>query len=220
MKKYITELIGTFFLVLTIGLTVIGGTGNMAAFAIGASLMVMIYAGGHISGGHYNPAITLAIFIRRRIKFADAISYVIVQIAGAIAAAYVVKYFLADKIPSIAILNPNAIKAMMAELVGTFALAYVVLNVATAKANAGNSYFGLAIGFTLATMIYALGSYSGGAFNPSVAVGACLLRMASWSDIWLYWVGAFGGAILAALVFVINNPDEKLPPGGPSDMIA
>lgn len=209
MKKYITEFIGTFFLVLTVGLTVIGRIEIMAAFAIGASLMIMVYAGGHISGGHYNPAVTLAVLIRRRITFADSINYIIAQIAGATAAAFVVKYFLTTRTPVVAIANPDAIKALVAEFIGTFALAYVVLNVATAKANEGNSYFGLAIGFTVATMIYALGSFSGGAFNPAVAVGACFLKMAAWSDIWSYLVGCFGGGVLAALIFRMNNPDDK-----------
>ncbi|MBK5272026.1 MAG: aquaporin [Bacteroidia bacterium] len=209
MKKYITELIGTFFLVLTIGLTVNGGAGAMAPIAIGATLMVMIYAGGHISGGHYNPAVTLAVFIRGRIKSADTISYIIVQIAGATIAAFVVKYFLEDKMPVAAAENPDVVKAVVAELIGTFALAYVVLNVATAKANAGNSYFGLAIGFTVTAMAYALGSFSGGAFNPSVAIGISFMKMAAWSDIWIYLVGCFAGGALAAIVFKINNPDDK-----------
>jgi len=209
MKKYITEFIGTFFLVLVVGLTVIGGAGAVAAVAIGATLMVMIYAGGHISGGHYNPAVTLAVLIRGRIKILDAISYMIVQVAGAIVAAFVVKYFLEDKMPIEAVFNSNSTKAVIAEFIGTFALTYVVLNVATAKANTGNSYFGLAIGFTVAAMVYALGSFSGGAFNPAVAVGASFMKLATWVDIWIYLAGCFGGAILAALIFKMNNPDDK-----------
>jgi aquaporin Z len=181
----------------------------MTPLAIGAVLMVMIYAGGHISGGHYNPAVTLAMLIRGRINIMDAIAYMIVQVGGAAAAALVVKYFLANKMPTEAVLNPDAVKAMIAELIGTFALAYVILNVATAKANAGNSYFGLAIGFTVTAMAYALGSYSGGAFNPAVAIGAIFMKMIAWADIWLYLAGCFGGGILAALVFRLTNPDDK-----------
>lgn len=210
MKKYITEFIGTFFLVLTVGLAVNGGAGNMAPLAIGATLMVMIYAGGHISGGHYNPAVTLAVLIRGRINTTDAVAYMIVQIAGAIAAAFAVKYLIGeDKMPADALSNPDVVKAVIAELLGTFALAYVVLNVATAKANAGNSYFGLAIGFTVTAMAYALGDFSGGAFNPAVAVGISFMKMAAWSDIWIYLAGCFGGAALAAIIFKINNTDDK-----------
>ena len=209
MRKYITEFIGTFFLVITVGLTVIGAAGPMTSLAIGAVLMVMIYAGGHISGGHYNPAVTLAVLIRGRINIMDAIAYILVQVGGAAAAALVVKYFLANKMPAEAVLNPDPTKALIAELIGTFALAYVVLNVATAKANANNSYFGLAIGFTVTAMGYALGSYSGGAFNPAVAIGAIFMKMIAWADIWLYLAGCFGGGILAALVFRLTNPDDK-----------
>lgn len=210
MKKYITEFIGTFFLVLTVGLTVIGGAGNMAPLAIGAALMIMVYAGGHISGGHYNPAVTLAVLIRGRISVAEAIPYMIVQVIGAVAAAFTVKYLIGDdKMPAAVVANPAAVKALIAEVLGTFALAYVVLNVATAKANAGNSYFGLAIGFTVTVMAYSLGAFSGGAFNPAVAVGISFMKMAAWGDIWIYLAGCFGGAILAAVVFKMNNPDDK-----------
>jgi aquaporin Z len=210
MKKYITEFIGTFFLVLTIGLAVNGGAGTLAPLAIGAALMVMVYAGGHISGAHYNPAVTLAVLIRGRITAAEAIPYMLVQIAAAAAAAFAVKYLIGDdKLPAEAAANPDVVKALIAEVLGTFALAYVVLNVATAKANAGNSYYGLAIGFTVTAMAYALGGFSGGAFNPAVAVGVSFMKMAAWSDIWIYLAGCFGGALLAALVFKMCNPDDK-----------
>lgn len=210
MKKYITEFIGTFFLVLTIGLTVNGEAGNMAPLAIGAALMIMVYAGGHISGAHYNPAVTFAVLVRGRISVSDAVLYMIVQIIGAVAAAFTVKCLIGDdKMPAAAVANPDTIKAIIAEALGTFALAYVVLNVATAKANAGNSYFGLAIGFTVMVMAYSLGSFSRGAFNPAVAVGISFMKMAAWSDIWIYLAGCFGGAVLAALVFKINNANDK-----------
>ena len=210
MKKYITEFIGTFFLVLTIGLTVNGGAGNMAPLAIGAALMVMVYAGGHISGAHYNPAVTLAVLVRGRITVADAVPYMIVQVIGAIAAAFTVKCLIGeDKMPAAASVNPAAMKALIAEALGTFALCYVVLNVATAKANAANSYFGLAIGFTITAMAYSLGAFSGGAFNPAVAVGISFMKMVSWSDIWIYMAGCFGAAIIAGIVFKLNNADDK-----------
>jgi aquaporin Z len=210
MKKYITEFIGTFFLVLTIGLAVNGGVGNMAPVAIGATLMVMIYAGGHISGAHYNPAVTLAVLIRGKITAAEAIPYMVVQIVAAAAAAFVVKFLIGDdKMPAEAMANGNVTKALIAEVLGTFALAYVVLNVATAKANTGNSFYGLAIGLTVTAMAYTLGSFSGGAFNPAVAVGVSVMKLAAWSDIWIYLVGCFGGAALAAIVFNMNNEDDK-----------
>ncbi len=203
MKKYITEFIGTFFLVLTVGLTT-----GANALAIGSALMVMIYAGGHISGAHYNPAVTLAVFIRKRISGMDALIYMGSQLLGGVIAAMIVMYFRED-IPSEAS-HPLVIsKALIAELLGTFALAFVVLNVATAKANTGNSYFGLAIGFTVMVMAFSLGQYSGGAFNPAVAVGASVFKLFEWGQIWIYIIGCFGGAALAAFGFNALNPGDK-----------
>jgi aquaporin Z len=209
MRKYITEFIGTFFLVLTVGMVVIGGKGDFAPFAIGSILMVMIFAGGHISGGHYNPAVSLAVLLRGKISVGDAISYMIAQILGAALASYVVLYLLHDKIPVNAAVMVNTTKGLLAEFIGTFALAYVVLNVATAKGTIGNGFYGMAIGFTVLSMALALGVISGGAFNPAVAIGISLMKLESWSSIWVYLVGCFGGASLAALVFKICNPNDK-----------
>jgi len=200
MRKYITEFIGTFFLVLTVGLT-----GN--PLAIGAALMVMIYAGGHISGAHYNPAVTLAVLLLGKISGAEAIIYMGVQLAGAIAAALIVIVF--KGVPPEASQQLDITKAMIAELLGTFALAYVVLNVATAKANAGNSYFGLAIGFTVLAMAFCFGDFSGGAFNPAVALGASIMKLFAWNNIWIYLVFCFAGGALAAIIFNLNNPEDK-----------
>jgi len=200
MKKYITEFIGTFFLVLTIGLT-----GN--PLAIGAALMVMVYAGGHISGAHYNPAVTLAVFISGKISVNETIGYMISQVAGAIIAALIISVFkeLAPAMTQQLIIK----KALVAEILGTFALAYVVLNVAVAKSTAGNSYFGLAIGFTVMAMAFCFGDYSGGAFNPAVAIGGMVMKIFAWKYIWIYLVCCFGGAALAAIVFKMNNADNK-----------
>ena len=200
MGKYITEFIGTFFLVLTIGLT-----GN--PLAIGAALMVMIYAGGHISGAHYNPAVTIAVLIRGKVSAIDALVYIASQLAGAVVAAIITGIF--KELPSESVQQVDISKALVAEILGTFALAYVVLNVATAKANSGNSYFGLAIGFTVMAMAFCFGEYSGGAFNPAVAMGASVMKIFAWKNIWIYLVGCFGGAALAAIVFKMNNPADK-----------
>src|SRR6266542_2781548 len=127
MRKIITEFIGTFFLVLTVGMVVAGGKGDFAPIAIGSVLMCMIFAGAHVSGAHYNPAVTLAVLLRGRMPLTDAISYIIVQVLGAFA----------------------------------------------------------------------------------VAVGISMLKLAGWNNFWVYLVGCFGGAALAALVFRINNPEDK-----------
>ncbi len=209
MNKYFTEFIGTMFLVLVVGIAAIGGqAGAMAPVAIGTILMVMVYAGGHISGAHYNPAVTFAVLIRKKISINDAIVYWIAQIGGAMAAWAIAKFIF-----DVEGQGTSAIKSVEqglgAEILGTFALAYVVLNVATAKANNGNSFYGLAIGFTVMTCAFTFGGYSGGAFNPAVAIGASLMKGFIWSDLWIYLVGSLGGALLAGLVFNMNNPDDK-----------
>jgi len=130
----------------------------------------------------------------------------IVQIVGTCAAAGIVMLLSADKIPANPTAMANTSYALIAEILGTFALAYVVLNVATAKGTTGNMFYGLSIGLTVLSMAYALGSISGGAFSPAVAVGISILRLAAWSNLWAYFVGCFGGA---ALVFRINNPVDK-----------
>jgi aquaporin Z len=211
MGKYLTEFIGTFFLVLTIGCCVIGGA-NPAPLAIGSVLMVMIYAGGHVSGGHYNPAVTLAVTMRGRCSPADAIPYVISQIAAAVVAAFTVKFLMPlDKQLAITAvdLSSTISQALLAEALFTFALCYVVLNVATAKANANNSFYGLAIGFTVLAGAFSVGGISGGAFNPAVAVGIALLNITSMANIWVYLLADLVGGALAAIVFKTINPEDK-----------
>ena|ERR1700741_1493257 len=208
MKKYISEFIGTFFLVLVIGLTVNGGTGAMAPIAIGVALMALVYAGGHISGAHYNPAVTLAIFMRKKMSGADVLPYMIAQLAGGALAAFTTSFLLDGKMPVEAPVIADVTRAIIGEVLGTFALVYVVLNVATVKSTAGNSYYGIAIGLTVTAMAYALGGFSGGAFNPAVAVGVSVMKMLSWNNIWLFFVGNFAGAAIAALLFNMMNKDE------------
>ena len=208
MKKYLVEFIGTFFLVLTIGMTVVApGAGALAPLAIGSALMIMVYAGGHVSGGHYNPAVTLAVWLRGRCAAGDVPFYIAAQILGAWVAAAGVLCFKGH--PTITPMEIKIVPALIAELVGTFALAYVVLNVATAKATAGNSNYGLAIGFTVTTMAFALGGVSGGAFNPAVAVGITQMHLVDSMHLWLYFVANLGAGALAALVFKFVNPDDK-----------
>jgi aquaporin Z len=208
MRKYLTEFIGTFFLVLTVGMTVIDpGAGALAPLAIGSALMIMVYAGGHVSGGHYNPAVTIAVWLRGRCPQSDVLPYIGSQIAAAIVAAFVTLALKGD-----AVVSPADIKvfpALIAELVGTFALAYVVLNTATAKATSGNSYYGLAIGFTVATMAFALGGVSGGAFNPAVATGITVMHLEKAANLWLYLVANCAGGALAAVTFKFINPEDK-----------
>ncbi len=132
MNKYIMELVGTFFLVFTIGCTVVGnGAGALAPLAIGSALMIMVFAGGHISGAHYNPAVTLGVWLRGKCETKDVAGYMISQIAGAALAALAVKYLKAGA--AVAPMSLAALPALLAEFLFTFALVFVVLNVATAK---------------------------------------------------------------------------------------
>jgi len=208
MKKYLVEFIGTFFLVLTIGMTVIEpGAGNMAPLAIGSALMIMIFAGGHVSGGHFNPAVTLAVWLRGRCAAIDVPGYMVAQIVGGLVAAKLA--LMLKGCPVVEAGNPNITHALIAEFVGAFALCYVVLNVATAKGTANNSFYGLAIGFTVLTMAYALGGVSGGAFNPAVAIGATVMGLFKAGNLWLYLVGNLAAGAVAALTFKFINPEDK-----------
>jgi aquaporin Z len=208
MTKYLTEFIGTFFLVLVVGMTVIDpGAGSLAPLAIGATLMVMVYAGGHVSGGHYNPAVTLAVWLRGRCPQSDVLPYIGSQITGGIVAAMVVLFIKGD--PAVMPQEIDIFPALIAELLGAFALCYVVLNVATAKSTAGNSYFGLAIGFTVTVMAFAFGGVSGGAFNPAVALGMTVMHLAKTANLLVYLLANFGGGALAAVTFRFINPEDK-----------
>lgn len=208
MNKYIVELIGTFFLVFTIGCTVIGtGAGALAPLAIGSVLMVMVFAGGHISGAHYNPAITLGVWIRGKCPTKDVLPYMIFQAIGAALAALGVKYLKAGA--SIAPMTISTLPALLAEFIFTFALVFVVLNTATAKGTANNSFYGLAIGFTVMAGAFAVGNISGGAFNPAVALGVSVMGLSAWSNFWIFLVSEFAAGALAAMIFKLTVPGDN-----------
>lgn len=207
MKKYIAEFIGTFFLVLTVGCTVIpGAAGVIPPLAIGAALMVMVFAGGHISGGHFNPAVTLAVFVRGRCEAKDVVPYWIAQVAAGVAAAFVAVFLVGKSGTPMEITNIP--QAFAAEFLFTFALAYVVLNSATAKGTANNSFYGLAIGMTVMVGAFSVGSISGGAFNPAVAVGIGVMKLVNISQIWVHIVAGLAGGLVAALAFKMLNPED------------
>ena len=206
--KYIYEFIGTFFLVFTVGMVVLDpqSVGLWAPLAIGSILAVMVFAGGHISGGHYNPAVSLAVFLRKRLSINDLLIYWIVQFAAGAVAALLTYRLKGEVVPTPLELLP--IKALIVEFLYTFALCFVVLNVATAKATAGNSYFGWAIGFTVLVGAYAAGAISSGAFNPAVALGITMLNLSHWANLWIYIVANLLGGIVAALIFNAAHADE------------
>src|ERR1700758_1508968 len=205
MNKYVTELLGTFFLVFTIGCTVVGnGAGSLAPLAIGSALMVMIFAGGHISGAHYNPAVTLGVWLRGKCETREVPGYMISQIVGAMLAAAAVQYLKSGA--AVAPISVAVLPALVAEFLFTFALVFVMLNVATAKGTSGNSFYGLAIGFTVMTGAFAVGNISGGVFNPAVAVGISMMGLSAWVNIWIYLVAELAAGAAAALAFKVVNP--------------
>jgi aquaporin Z len=208
-RKYVVEIIGTFFLVFVVTTASFAGS-VFTPLAAGAMLMVMVYAGGHISGGHYNPAVTMAALVRGRIGIRDAIPYWIVQCGAGVVAAVVAR----------AVVNPAAVKTLtpsghalaavsVVELLITFALCYVVLNVATSKDQTGNSFFGLAIGFTVAAGAFAVGGISGGLFNPAVSLGAATGGLIAWSTVWVYLVVQLFAGVVAGWAFRALNPTDK-----------
>lgn len=209
MKVYLTEFIGAFFLVLTIGLSVLSGS-PLAPLAIGTSLMVMVYMGGHISGGHFNPAVTTAVWLRGKLPASQVVPYWIAQILGALVAAFVVHITTGRTFAPAPSPETSSLQALIVEFLYTFALALVVLNSATAKATEGNSFYGLAIGFTVTAGAFAGGPVSGGAFNPAVGIGPMVIDSVmgggGFGNLWLYLVGPLAGGVLAALVFKLQHP--------------
>ncbi len=204
MPKLLTEFIGTFFLVLSISLSVASGS-PMAPLAIGGTLMVMVYMGGHISGAHYNPAVSLALMIRGSIGASEMLQYWVAQLAGGVLAAFAAMHITEKRVP----IHPGAgvhmPAALAVEILYTFALALVVLNVATSKKTEGKGFYGLAIGFTVVCAAFAGGGISGGAFNPAVGTALTVASFDGFADLWLYWVGPLVGGALAALVFRVQE---------------
>src|SRR6202034_3742907 len=202
--------IGAFFLTLVVAVSVLSHS-VFTPLAAGATLMVMIYAGGHISGGHYNPAVTMGALGRGRIGIGDAVPYWIAQVIGGVVAGAVAR----------AVVNPAAVRALtlsghteadaaIVELLLTFALCYVMLNVATSKDQPGNGFFGLAIGFTVTAGAFAVGGISGGLFNPAVTLGGATAGLFAWSTIWVYLVVQLGAGIVAGLAFLVLNPGDRV----------
>jgi aquaporin Z len=210
-SAYLTELIGTFFLVFTVGASVLTGT-PLAPLAIGAILMAMVYAGGHISGGHYNPAVTMAVLIRRRITVADAVAYWVAQIVAGVLGAVLARWVVnVRSAPPLALSGRTLTAAIIAEGLFTFALAYVMLSVATSRSHPNNSFYGLAIGFTVAAGAVAAGRVSGAMFNPAVTVGVSVIGLIHWSTAGLYVVVQLLAGAVAGFVFLALSPDEREP---------
>jgi aquaporin Z len=212
-RAYVTELIGTFFLVFVVGLVIYSNQTNspflLGPLAIGCTLMIMVYMGGHISGGHYNPAVSLGVALRGKLSFRDLFYYIAAQIIGALLAAYLVYVIVGKTFSPAPSIEP--IRALVIEFLFTFALVIVVLNTATNPKTDGNSYYGLAIGFTIVVGAIAGGGLSGGAYNPAVGTGSILIDtifgIGTMKHLWLYLVGPFAGGAAAAAIYRFQNPE-------------
>ena len=215
--KLITEFIGTFFLVLTVGLTGLIGT-EFAPFAIAGVLIGVIYLGGHVSKAHYNPAVTLAFWIRRGISTSSALQYVAVQVLAAVVAAFAAYLVTGDVLQVTPAEETGTGAFFLLELLFTFVLALVILNVATSVETVGNDSYGLAIGLVVLGGALAAGPISGGAFNPAVALGPILVDVfvgegLSVAGLWIYLGATFAGGALAAFVFGVQSPADRVPVG-------
>ena len=200
-RKYLVEFIGTFFLMFTVASVVLlGGDGVIGALAIGFALMIMVYAGGHISGGHYNPAVSFAAAIRGALAWGQLVPYWISQIIGAGCAAVLVAHYAT--LPEAINCPFSPVQVIIGEFLFTFALCYVVLQVATSKKTEGNSYYGLAIGSTVLVGAFAVGGiFCPGAFNPAVAVGLGLIKSACWCGVGIIAATNLIAGLAAALVY-------------------
>ena len=209
MKKYLTEFIGTFFLVLIIGL-------SQNPLAIGFGLTVLVYMGAHISGAHYNPAVSFAMLLRREINSSDFFKYLLSQILGAFAAAFLVSNMSSNMLVQPDLAEPVAI-ILVAELIFTYLLVFVILNVATHPNLDGNSFYGFAIGLTVMAGAFCVGPLSGGVFNPAVSIGPSLVDIITGSGVsqyfvWYYLTAPMAGSVLEKLFYLQKELREKNDP--------
>jgi len=216
ISPYLIETLGTFFLMLTIGFNVIAGT-NLAPLAIGSALMVLVFFGGHLSGAHYNPAVTIGakLTFRDHIGWLQSLLYVVCQIVGAILAGLTYYGITEQTFRFEPQNNYAAWKAVLVEFIYSFLLVSVMINTATTKSQTGNSFFGLAIGFTVLTGGFTIGGISSAVLNPAVGVGAAVadflhndFDLNRFEYLWIYVVGPGAGGILAGIVFRITNAKE------------
>tara|TARA_B100000963_G_C22482488_1_gene605365 strand:- start:165 stop:785 length:621 start_codon:yes stop_codon:yes gene_type:complete len=202
MSKYIIEFLGTFFLVLIIGLT-----GN--PIAIGLGLSILIYMGAHISGAHYNPAVSLAMILNGEINLKEFAFYTLSQMSGALVSTYLV-ILLGNNDFSVIPNSNNLTDLFIAEILFTFLLVFVILNVALNKNLKGNQFFGLAIGLTVAVGAFSVGDISGAVFNPAVSFGPSFFSFidpqsvdtkASSEFFFYYLITGISGSVIASFLY-------------------
>jgi aquaporin Z len=207
VRNAVAEFVGTFIFAFAVVGAVNSGS-PLTPLAIGFVLMVMVFATGHISGAHLNPAVSVGVWLRGAINLTGAIVYIVAQlVAAALAAALSFAVWPAGKEPMKIDVGP----AFLVEALWTLVLVYVVLNVATSKDHPNNSFYGLAIGSTVFVGAVAVGAVSGGGFNPAIALGLAVTGHFAWGSYWLYFIAPIVGAVIAALIFRVLNTHDKLP---------
>ena len=200
-RKYVVEFIGSFFLVMTICMTATSDFSQMYPLAAGVMLIALTYAGYAISGSHFNPALSLAIYLRGKLPSGDLLPYIVAQFLGGTLASMLSGFMLSStNAPVPAPLESNIVPEIIAELLGTLLLVYVFLNLTSAKKTSGTPLYAVAIGFVYMAAMYTFGPVSIGAFNPAVALGITMSNLASWETVWIYPLGNFAGGVLAAFL--------------------
>ena len=211
-NKLIAEFIGTYFLYLIIGMCITPpGAAELTPVAVGVGLTALVYSCGHISKAHFNPATTVAYFCAGTHPPKDIIPYLIAIVSGAVFAAFTIDYLNPEGLVQITAIELKVAQVILAELAFTFALMWVILNVAIAKSTDGNQFYGLAIGFIVAAGAYAVGPISFAAFNPAVALALCINGFVPWATLGIYVLVQIFAAATAGLLFRymgIANPDE------------
>lgn len=211
-RKYVVEFIGAFFLVMTICMTINSEPSWLSAIASGMMLVAITYSGYQISGGHFNPAVSLASYLRGKLDAGDLLPYIVAQFLGGVLASMLAG-FLLTSIGSKAseTIELEVAPALIAEILGTILLVYVYLNVTTAKKTKGNEFYGLAIGVTYIASLYTFGAISPGSFNPAIALGLTMADCTSWSSIWVFLFANFvGGALAAFISQYVNGPNAEV----------
>lgn len=213
-NKLIAEFIGTYFLYLIIGLCITPPeTGALTPLAVGLGLTALVYACGHISKAHFNPATTITFFCAGTHSRRAFLPYIVTILIGAILAAFSVYLMKPAGLAQVSAIEIDTPKIILAEFTFTFALMWVILNVAVARGTAGNPFYGLAIGFIVAAGAYAVGPISFAAFNPAVTLALCINGFMPWSALGLYILTQTAAAATAGLLFRsmgITHPDEHV----------
>jgi aquaporin Z len=171
----------------------------------------MVYAGGHISGGHYNPAVSLAVWVRGRLASRDLLLYWTAQLAGALLGAVLAHFLIDTRGHATTPTGRDAAVVLLAEFLFTFLLAYVVLNVATSRDNEHNGFYGVAVGTTVMAGVIAVGPLTGGAFNPALVASGWIIGLFSGSGIWLYLLATLLAGAAAGGAFRLLNPEDVGP---------